>query len=97
MIYAKGTEYSGQPVLITEFGGIAFEGKDGWGYNGAVKDEASFLERFDSITSAIKDIPYIQGYCYTQLTDVMQEVNGLMTADRKMKIDIEEVRKVNMK
>jgi beta-galactosidase/beta-glucuronidase len=97
MIYAKGTEYKGQPVLITEFGGIAFEGKVGWGYNGAVKDEASFLERFDSITSAIKKIPYMQGYCYTQLTDVMQEVNGLMTADRKMKVDIEAVRKINTK
>lgn len=96
MIYSQGTEYNGQPVLITEFGGIAFEGKDGWGYNGAVKDEASFLKRFDSITSAIKNMPYIQGYCYTQLTDVMQEVNGLMTADRKVKVDIEEVRRINM-
>lgn len=97
MIYAQGTEYEGQPVLITEFGGIAFEGKEGWGYNGTVKDEKSFLERFDSITSAIRNMPYIQGYCYTQLTDVMQEVNGLMTADRKIKVDIDAIRKVNTK
>lgn len=94
-IYAQGNAYKGQPIIITEFGGIAFEGKDGWGYNGTVKNEESFLERFNSITSAIKNMPYIQGYCYTQLTDVMQEVNGMMTADRKMKVDIEAVRNIN--
>lgn len=97
MIYSQGTAYEGQPVVITEFGGIAFEGKEGWGYNGAVKDEESFLERFDSITSAIRNTPYIQGFCYTQLTDVMQEVNGMMTADRKMKVNIEAVREINKK
>ncbi len=44
---------------------------------------------------AIRNTPYISGYCYTQLTDVMQEVNGLMTMDRRIKIDPEEIKKVN--
>lgn len=97
MIFCEGTKYEGQPILITEFGGIAFEtdGKENWGYFGAVRDEEEFLNRYSSITYAIKNIPFIRGYCYTQLTDVMQEINGLMTADRKLKVDIEKIRKVN--
>lgn len=97
LLYAQGAKYEGQPVLITEYGGIAFESEDGenWGYNGAVKNEDSFFERYADITGAIRKTPYVRGYCYTQLTDVMQEVNGLMTADRKLKVDLERIRKIN--
>ncbi len=97
-LYANGSVYKGQPVIITEYGGISFETSNGenWGYNGAVRDEAAFTERYGSITGAIKNIPYIQGYCYTQLTDVMQEVNGLMTADRNLKVNADKVRKINL-
>jgi len=98
MLYCEGIKYEGQPILITEYGGIAFETEDeeSWGYHGAVKDEKAFLKRYASVTEAIKNIPYVRGFCYTQLTDVMQEVNGLMTADRKMKVDIEKIRKINV-
>ena len=58
-----------------------------WGYNGAAQDEESFLKRYTAITAAFRAMPYFCGYCYTQLTDVMQEVNGLLTPDRKPKID----------
>jgi hypothetical protein len=97
MLYAQGSEYEGQPILLTEYGGIAFESedKDNWGYNGAVRDEEGFLKRYSSITGAVKDMKYIRGYCYTQLTDVMQEINGLLTADRKPKVSVEAVRKIN--
>ena len=44
---------------------------------------------------AMIEIPYSQGYCYTQLTDVMQEINGLLTPDRKPKMDVERVRALN--
>lgn len=97
LLYVEGVKYNGQPVLFTEYGGIAIDtGKSGeWGYFGAVKSEAEFLERYKKITEALVETSYIRGYCYTQLTDVMQEVNGLMTADRKMKVDVEKVRKIN--
>lgn len=62
---------------------------------GAFKGEESFLKRYSSITSAIRNTPYIFGYYYTQFTDVFHEVNGLMTADRKIKADINEIRKIN--
>ena len=99
MLFSKGVSYKNQPVLITEYGGIAIEEKDsnGWGYNGKVKDENAFLKRYSDITEAIKKIPYIRGYCYTQLTDVMQEVNGLLTAARKPKIDVDKIREINDK
>jgi beta-galactosidase/beta-glucuronidase len=98
MLYAGAEKYKGQPVLITEYGGIAFTNHtngEGWGYGYAVKDEEDFFERYEGLLKAIKNTPYIRGYCYTQLTDVLQEVNGLMTPDRKMKVDIERVRNAN--
>ena len=97
MLYSDGVDYSGQPILLTEYGGIAFDCESGenWGYFGSVQDEDSFFKRYASITEAIRNMPYIRGYCYTQLTDVMQEVNGLMTADRKPKVNIERARAIN--
>jgi beta-galactosidase/beta-glucuronidase len=97
LLYAEGVQYEGQPILVTEYGGIAFENKNGenWGYNGAVKDENNFFDRYADITGALRNTTFIRGYCYTQLTDVMQEVNGLMTADRHLKVDIDRIRKIN--
>jgi hypothetical protein len=58
--------------------------------------EDEFLERFRNITMAIKQLHYISGYCYTQLTDVQQEVNGLFTEDRKPKVAPEKIREMNL-
>jgi hypothetical protein len=98
MLYSEGHQYDGKPILITEYGGIAFESTDkkNWGYHGAVKTEEEFMKRYSSITGAIRTTKFICGYCYTQLTDVMQEINGLMTYDRKVKVDPEKVRCVNV-
>ncbi len=93
---AKGYRYQGQPVIISEYGGIAFQTKDGWGYGNQVADEKKFLERFDRITTAIKQLDDSVGFCYTQVTDVQQEVNGLYTMKREPKVDIEEIRKINL-
>lgn len=98
MITACGYDHSGKPMLMTEFGGIAMAkdaGGENWGYNGAVKDEESFLKRFEAITQAFKHMPGFVGYCYTQLTDVFQEVNGLLDMDRNPKADLEEIRRIN--
>ena len=99
MIAAEGYDHSGKPMLMTEYGGIAMA-KDahgsGWGYNGAVRDEHSFLERYSAITRAFRDMPFFCGYCYTQLTDVFQEVNGLLDMDRNPKASIDEIRRINL-
>ncbi|WP_044289760.1 glycoside hydrolase family 2 protein [Robinsoniella sp. KNHs210] len=93
---ADGYAYKGQPVIISEYGGIAFQnGESGWGYGNKVGDEAEFIKRFDSITTAIKKTPYICGFCYTQVTDVQQEINGLMNIDRSFKVDPEVIKEIN--
>lgn len=93
--FAKGYEYKGQPVIITEYGGIAFNDESGWGYGNQVESEDEFLKRYRNITDAIKSIPYISGYCYTQTTDVQQEINGLLNEDRSPKIQLEKIKAVN--
>ncbi len=98
-IFAEGFEYQGQPILISEFGGIAFSTTDNdqWGYGRKVQDEEQFMQRFAAIHEAIQNAPYIVGYCYTQLTDVEQEVNGLLDPQREFKVDQYKIRKINEK
>ena len=93
---ANGYEYKGQPVLISEYGGIAFNNDDsGWGYGNKVNSREEFIRRFDEITTAVKKVPYICGFCYTQVTDVQQEINGLMDMERNFKIEPEIIREIN--
>lgn len=94
---AQGYSYSGQPIIISEYGGIAFNSKKGWGYGSQVGSEEDFLFRYESITQAIKDTPYISGFCYTQITDVQQEINGLLTEDRKPKVELKKIKEINCK
>ncbi len=97
-VSAKGYDHTGKPLLLTEYGGIAMQkdaGGDNWGYNGAVRDEKSFLQRFEAITQAFRNMPGFRGYCYTQLTDVFQEVNGLLDMNRNPKASLEEIRRIN--
>lgn len=95
--FANGYVYRGQPIIISEFGGIAFNTAKGdqWGYGNQVDSDAAFIERFKHIHEAIQGVPYISGYCYTQLTDVEQEVNGLLTPERQAKVDLHIVKQVN--
>lgn len=96
--FADGYGYQGQPILISEFGGIAFNNDDsGWGYGDKVQTEEAFIARFDSITTAIKELPYCCGYCYTQVTDVQQEINGLMDIDRNYKVNVDAIHEINLR
>ncbi|WP_078434988.1 glycoside hydrolase family 2 protein [Metabacillus halosaccharovorans] len=94
---AQGYEYKGQPIIISEYGGIAFNSEKGWGYGNQVKNEEDFLKRYESITQGIKDTPYISGFCYTQITDVQQEINGLLNEDRTPKVDLTKIKEINSK
>ncbi len=94
--FANGYSYRGQPVIISEFGGIAFTGQGSeWGYGSAVDTKEAFLKRFDAVTTAIKEIPYVCGYCYTQVTDVQQEINGLMDIRRNFKVSPDKIKEIN--
>jgi len=91
--------WEGQPYLVDEFGGIQWNADagapgDAWGYGDAPTSEAAFLERLEGLVAAVDEAPGVQGWCYTQLTDVEQEVNGLCTADRRPKFDPARLRAV---
>ena len=94
-VYAPGYGYRGEPILITEFGGIAFATADpgSWGYR-TVSDAEELLERYGALVSALLQSEIVQGFCYTQLTDVEQEINGLLTYDRRPKADLSRIREI---
>ena len=95
-LFADGHRYQGQPILFTEFGGIAYVGdqrSNGWGYGAGAKDEEELLRRLEELVDGILTTKF-QGYCYTQLTDVQQEVNGLLHTDRTPKADLSKIRTI---
>lgn len=93
-IYAAGEQYNGVPVLITEMGGVKLVNDDGWGYNQAMSDEEGMLRYLRSVMRAVRSHRQIRGFCYTQLTDVQQETNGLLDSARKPKVAFEELQKI---
>ena len=86
----------GTPVFISEYGGIGWNvgGDRSWSYGNAPKTEEEFLARLKGLTDVLLDNPNINGYCYTQLTDVEQEQNGLYTYDRQAKFPPEVIRPI---
>ncbi|MCI8394213.1 MAG: glycoside hydrolase family 2 [Bacilli bacterium] len=94
-LFANGYKYEGQPVIMSEYGGIAINSNEGWGYGKQVKDEKELIDRYTRLTKVIYNIHYISGYCYTQLTDVQQEINGLMNAERNYKIQPDIIKNIN--
>jgi beta-galactosidase/beta-glucuronidase len=95
--------YRGQPYFCSEFGGIwwdpeaaaaAGDQRDAsWGYGERPYTEEEFADRFAGLTGVLLDDPDMFGYCYTQLTDVFQERNGVYRFDRSEKLDIERLRR----
>jgi len=74
---------------MSEYGGFKWSShEDGaWGYGNAPKTEEEFIERFRKLSYAIMDNSRFMGFCYTQITDVEQETNGLFNYDRTPKFD----------
>ncbi len=86
----------GEPVMLTEFGGISYAPTRGerWHGYGTVGTTDAFLAKYEELIEAILDSPAIAGFCYTQLTDTEQETNGLLTEDRIPKLDPAAVRAI---
>jgi beta-galactosidase/beta-glucuronidase len=89
-----GFPHRGQPIVLTEFGGIAFEtgsaADDAWGYARA-DSAASFLEHYRALLEVVNETLMFSGFCYTQFADTFQEVNGLLNADRTPKIALDKI------
>jgi beta-galactosidase/beta-glucuronidase len=87
-----------EPVMVSEFGGILYAPNspiDTWGYSVADSGE-DFARRLTSLFSALHDSPVLSGFCYTQLTDTLQEANGLTDENRKPKLPVAEIRRIVM-
>ncbi|GGF74431.1 hydrolase [Paenibacillus albidus] len=92
-------QYEGQPYFISEYGGIWWNPKQkdekSWGYGDRPTSEQAFMERYEGLTNVLLDHPMMFGFCYTQLYDVEQEVNGLYTYDRQPKFDPALIHRIN--
>ncbi len=91
--------YRGQPFFVSEFGGIwwnpgARPGDPSWGYGSRPATIEEFYARFEGLCRVLLDNPAMFGYCYTQLTDVFQEQNGIYAFDRTPKFDLERIRRI---
>ena len=91
--------YQRQPYYVSEYGGIWWNPgqKDdkAWGYGERPRTEKEFLERYKTLTEALLLNPKVAGFCYTQLYDIEQEVNGLYSFDRKPKFNPDTIRRIN--
>jgi beta-galactosidase/beta-glucuronidase len=89
--------YRGQPYFVSEFGGIWWNpelaaGEESWGYGDRPTSIEEFYDRFAKLCAVLLDNPHMFGYCYTQLTDIYQEQNGIYKFDRSGKFDLARLR-----
>lgn len=92
----RDVKSSGQPFYIDEYGGIKWiDGQqfadNSWGYGEGPRTLDEFYNRLAGLTDVILAVPYMSGYCYTQLTDVEQEQNGIYNYDRSPKFDMNRI------
>ena len=87
-----------RPVFVSEYGGIKWikgsSEQRSWGYGKDVTSEEEFFERLEGLTDVLLNNEYIIGFCYTQLTDVELEQNGILTYDREEKFSPEKFRRI---
>lgn len=101
-VLLDGMAFNGQPVMITEFGGISLPlaadgtiAEDAWMGYGSAPDAETLLERYRALVGALLDSAGVTGFCYTQLTDTMQERNGLLSELRVPKVPLDQLRAIN--
>ena len=92
-------KYEGQPYWLSEYGGAIWnpsipDEKKGWGYGESPKTEEEFVSRYEGLTKILLSHPRVCGFCYTQLTDVEQEQNGMYYYDRGRKLSDESYERI---
>jgi hypothetical protein len=92
MLVLDGDTTRDQPIVLSEFGGIALSpyNYEGWGYS-QVKTPTELYDRYSALLDVVKRLPGLAGFCYTQFTDTYQETNGLLFADRTPKLPLEDI------
>ena len=96
MLTLDGYPHRGHPIMLTEFGGIAFSqdkasgGVPIWGYNTATSQD-EFAAMFCELLDTVIHTALFAGFCYTQFADTFQEANGLLNADRTPKMPLKQI------
>lgn len=92
-VMVSGCKYNGAPLYLSEMGGVSYAlpntdtPSNSWGYHGIETEHHRALDRIRGLLSSAVRLPGSVGFCYTQLVDVEQEINGLLTYDRRYKYD----------
>lgn len=97
-IYAGDYKYHNQPLILSEFGGYGLNSddiKNAWCYGEASKNVDDYISRLELMYSSIASLPFIRGVCYTQYNDVFPELNGIVSSNRKEKINVKLLKKFN--
>lgn len=103
-LFARGSRYRGQPIVLSEVGGfltipsnVPAEQRDMlYQFYGSFETTEELLEKYRDLMGGIASLKFLAGFCYTQLTDVEQEINGLLTYDRQPKVAAESIAVINL-
>jgi hypothetical protein len=102
-LFARGSEYRGQPIVLSEVGGflaippdIPPEQRDVlYRFYDSFERPEELVEKYRDLMKGIAALVFLAGFCYTQLTDIEQEINGLLTYDRQPKVPAEEITRIH--
>lgn len=102
-LFARGSRYRGQPIVLSEVGGFLMiprevppEERDMlYQFYGSVGTNEELVSKYRDLMEGIASLPFLAGFCYTQLTDIEQESNGLLTYDRRAKIAPERIAEIH--
>jgi hypothetical protein len=102
-LFARGSKYRGQPIVLSEVGGflaippdIPPEERDVlYRYYDSFEKPEELVEKYRDLMRGIAQLTFLAGFCYTQLTDIEQEINGLLTYDRQPKVPAEEIARIH--
>jgi beta-galactosidase/beta-glucuronidase len=92
LLVLEGDRHAEQPLMLSEFGGIALarDHAGTWGYSVA-KSAEDLAQRYERLLAVVRDLGLLSGFCYTQFADTYQEANGLLYADRTPKVPIDRI------
>ena len=94
-LFVLGSRYRGQPIILSEVGGF-LQIPDGlppaqrdmlFQHYCSCHNQEELLKKYRDLMEGIASLHFLAGFCYTQLTDIEQETNGLLTYDRQPKVD----------
>ena len=91
-----GSDPSELPLILSECGGIGYINEtptdELFSSGGLPKTPQPFPEPFQELANALAKIDELQGFVWTQLTDIQQEVNGLLYFDRTPKLPLDQIK-----